>query len=477
MPLNTISDDSFTPIRVRGKRYRPDSSLNNSISLDPGSVNPSSSPGTIAERPGKVPRNNKTLVEKSQGSQAVKVPRTLESLPAELLIQIFCECLECNLPRASPYIASALSSEFLYRKLLVLALWKDLGPKRTVNKRQNTHLGEGEREISRFFSPIHYQQPLTLVDRKQLQEKILVSRWCTYSRILSCFPICTDLSNFRPHESIKNMISCGELPANLVAARWHDYITHALWTSTDYNFNNVAIALNREITSPPDFLYYRYSPLKASVLFIPNSLIGESTWNKEKMDFLWLFRQLLDQNHKCPEPFSRDILHEGVRTAIVEGNLLALKMLLELDEHVHRTRSYPAAYCIPSEHFITAIRCSQDPAIFLTLVRACAESIPIENPELTEWALDIKGKHPQFSEWLLQLMVKLPLYQRNHSPRQSMYFYGMIAFPPDRSATSFQLSYEGLCADYKRVFGHETVPWQSELRPYFDPNTPLELHS
>lgn len=47
----------------------------------------------------------------------------IESLPVELIQKIFLLSLNVNLPRASPYLAAALSNEGVYKVLILLAFW------------------------------------------------------------------------------------------------------------------------------------------------------------------------------------------------------------------------------------------------------------------------------------------------------------------------------------------------------------------
>lgn len=48
---------------------------------------------------------------------------TLETLPVELLEKIFLYSLNVNLPRVLPNLATSLSSERVYRLLILLAFW------------------------------------------------------------------------------------------------------------------------------------------------------------------------------------------------------------------------------------------------------------------------------------------------------------------------------------------------------------------
>jgi hypothetical protein len=105
----------------------------------------------------------------------------------------------------------------------------------------------------------------------------------------------------------------------------------------------------------------------------------------------------------------RDSLHQGIHTALVEHNKRALATLLKIDEYVFRasaTVTPGLPYSIPPDHFRTAVRVARnDPALFQTLLRASAESVPADDPEITEWAMNLGDA---FGAWLLDLMLRLP---------------------------------------------------------------------
>ncbi|KAJ5484890.1 hypothetical protein N7539_004878 [Penicillium diatomitis] len=98
----------------------------------------------------------------------------LEALPVEIIQAIFLHSLEINLPRASPYIARALSKPILYTWLIRLAF-----------SSANASSQQG------FFTPDFLPPPLdfwnvTWQCRQRLQTQILECRWCTWPLMRRC---------------------------------------------------------------------------------------------------------------------------------------------------------------------------------------------------------------------------------------------------------------------------------------------------
>ncbi|CAL5868929.1 uncharacterized protein PFLUO_LOCUS3157 [Penicillium psychrofluorescens] len=98
----------------------------------------------------------------------------LESLPVEILQSIFLHSLELNLPRASPSISRALSSNLLHTWLIRLAF-----------SSANPGSAEG------FFTPEFLPYPLDFwglawEQRQVLQTKLLACRWCTLPFLRQC---------------------------------------------------------------------------------------------------------------------------------------------------------------------------------------------------------------------------------------------------------------------------------------------------
>ncbi|KAL2838247.1 hypothetical protein BJY01DRAFT_220158 [Aspergillus pseudoustus] len=106
----------------------------------------------------------------------------LESLPTEIIQEIFLRCLEVNLPRASLHIARALSDPVIYSWLIRLAF-------SVAKAAEDDGDDEDEREpfITRHFLPPHaivgYVQP---AEMKELRTRILGCRWCTLPAIRNC---------------------------------------------------------------------------------------------------------------------------------------------------------------------------------------------------------------------------------------------------------------------------------------------------
>ena len=164
---------------------------------------------------------------------------------------------------------------------------------------------------------------------------------------------------------------------------------------------------------------------------------------------------LIPQSHVDHLVVSRDAVNRGIHAAIVTRNARALSLLLRLDESISRSchqrrqgksdydegeanqlgngKSFRAGYIIPGEHFRTAIRTSRykdEPAptitFFRLLLHASAESLPFNDREVVQFAMDVGGV---FGRWLLDLMIRLPqLVRRQRSSeypwRHSLFILG-----------------------------------------------------
>lgn len=90
----------------------------------------------------------------------------LESLPTELLQNIFLRCLEFNLPRSSIYLARALSDHTIYTWLLRLAFTSTISDFIVTND---------------YLPPFLSFHSLSVDARCALKNLILDCRWCTLS--------------------------------------------------------------------------------------------------------------------------------------------------------------------------------------------------------------------------------------------------------------------------------------------------------
>ncbi|GAB1206977.1 hypothetical protein APSETT445_005681 [Aspergillus pseudonomiae] len=98
----------------------------------------------------------------------------LENLPVEIIQEIFFRCLEFNLPRASLYISRVLSDPTVYTWLIRLAF-----------------SSANESSKRDFFTPDFLPPPLAFFalsepQRRDLQNEILASRWCTLPLMRKC---------------------------------------------------------------------------------------------------------------------------------------------------------------------------------------------------------------------------------------------------------------------------------------------------
>ncbi|RAL08357.1 uncharacterized protein BO97DRAFT_408429 [Aspergillus homomorphus CBS 101889] len=104
----------------------------------------------------------------------VSAASKLESLPVEIIQQIFLHCLEINLPRASLRLANALSDPVLYTWMIRLAF--------------SSTNASADRD---FFTQDFLPWPLDFFalsphQRRDLQSHLLFCRWCTLPLIRQC---------------------------------------------------------------------------------------------------------------------------------------------------------------------------------------------------------------------------------------------------------------------------------------------------
>ena len=96
-----------------------------------------------------------------------KTRSRLESLPVELIEKIFLYSLNANLPRSAPLLAAAVSSERIYRALILLAFWNDTASTPPVTSGTT---------IAKILRPLDYV-PLDHDERKALQ--VAIMRCCS----------------------------------------------------------------------------------------------------------------------------------------------------------------------------------------------------------------------------------------------------------------------------------------------------------
>ncbi|GIK06376.1 hypothetical protein Aspvir_002024 [Aspergillus viridinutans] len=417
----------LTPIRVRGRRKKVPAQDPNH---DQGAkAIPSGPKGgrPLMTREARLDSsqsksNKRARLWAARPSKRRKTLSILETLPVELLEKIFLYSLNVNLPCASPLLAAAASSERIYRVLILLAFWNDSA----------SDAEDPDSAISRILRLLDYV-PLQDDDRESLQTSILRCRWCTMPRLLRQLSDMTNLTIQRHWVNAGiQMTEDQQESLDRFLAQEDDTSTYE-GTDTDGNHYTLSITPFVSVSIACQETDEQQTHKILSMKRFPEKLLlgasGEG-FNDEHAMYLEIIRLacgLNRSNHlETDVSVSRESLHQGVHIALVENNTRALATLLKIDEYVFRSNATVAGglpYSIPPEHFRTAVRVARnDPALFQTLLRASAESVPADDPEITEWAMNLGGS---FGHWLLDLMLRLPqqIETANANPAEGAVFY------------------------------------------------------
>ncbi|KAI1942523.1 hypothetical protein LOZ66_000925 [Ophidiomyces ophidiicola] len=403
-----VSD--LTPVRVRGKKRRlPDT---------PPSA-------------GKGLQKRKLCHTRLQGQKRFS---RLELLPAELIEHIFVECLDFSLPRASPVLASVLSSERLYRGLILLAFWNDPAPENA-----STAL------VRRKFRPVRYF-PMDISDRQSFQRLVLNCKWCTSERFENQITELVNLSLCRTiliDGAYKS--DCGSFPPGLGFV-------------ADSTKADAACIISRSINpldNQGEYDLSRHSSVL--VLSFPDKLLRGDPWTNDKIYFLELLRRYFINREDQPVPWtscvSQDSLQEGILSAILEHNHRALLNLLALGTlcHSYEFGDQPIPYALPEEYFVIASRQAGFAIPILSLlVRAASLSVPSDDPELTEWAIESQERNEPFGRWFVQYLRDIPTFRNRNI---EICIVGVRNFFP---------GYDGLT--YSALFGNPEQDFSSEVK-------------
>ncbi|KAJ5757340.1 uncharacterized protein N7511_006034 [Penicillium nucicola] len=396
----------------------------------------------------------------------------LEALPHEVIEQIFLFSLELNFPRASPFLSKALSRENVYRVLILLAFWVD---PRTYS---------GSKAIDRMMAPFDYT-PLEEDERKTLQEAVIKCKWCTANRLLQRIP---DMQILTVH---RYWINAGIV----VDEQQQDAFKRFMGrkdVESQHNFQGVGDPQYKAVGPLKERLqqiYSRFGPsghkgpynfdldIKPMVsldikirelnmlmtlpalglcTFPSHLLRGRSNgFTQEDVQFLEVLR-LTSNNWTEAKPrkrpstttkVDRKALHEGLDNAIRHYNYEALLSLLKIDEFVFRhqedaSEDLPTRYMIPSHLFVAAAKLAPREGtptwrFFEALIRASAESIPRNSPEITQWVVDTKARGHKgqnrfdisgnFAEWVSDFQIHLPKHLRElHGPSMQLFNGGQL---------------------------------------------------
>lgn len=417
---------TLTPIPVRGRQKRTpkDASAKKDKPgrplMSPEEIQTSSRSRSRQRERVLTPRLSKS---RSPGCKKLSI---LESLPVELVEKIFLYSLNVNLPRASPVLRAAVSREPVYRVLIILALWKD-----TTDWPAYEYQNRDDVTIPRILRPLDYHSPLDEDERGELQRSVLRCKWCTFDRILEQLPdlmrlaiqriwVNTTVDMDGEQQTALNRFLAGEKNHRVFTGisggvhGLHFTLSISPLVSVALNFGDV------------NTLEHRIASFKE---FPANILRGEQGFGDKESAFVEYLRIASGFNRAIVlgmerPAISRDALQQGIRKALLEKNTEALISLLKIDEfNVRSGTPGNAPYTLPSEHFRTAVRVAEnDPTIFQILLRASAESVPGEDSEITEWAMDLQSP---LGDWVLDLMTNLPqLVESARDRRGSIFFLG-----------------------------------------------------
>ena len=359
-------------------------------------------PPSLAENPGR----NGTLSR-------------IERLPTELVQQVFFDCLEVNMIKASTVLDRALSTDSTYKLLILFAFFDDDG----VNPVETDN-----------FKPVSYRY-LPVQERVRLQEAILDSRWCSFKRIQDCMPILTRLKMvqawYEEQSTTKNILA--EIPPKWIKPDYPPFLpplndnpelecyfrVHSQRAAKDSAKNSEPLQYRPWIMPycmhlgrddlPSRARHGSIFPSTLATRYIPDKLLTGQPWTTEKMDFLKLLRQgFRHLTHDLMLHISPTALFRGMADAINENEPAALAILLELHDtafhikmqsstghHVKNNNPHNQRYTnshahlLPLSLFHLAIKQPYIRAELLLslLIRGGLDSLPKDDAALTKWAI------------------------------------------------------------------------------------------
>lgn len=408
-----MSGLSLTPIRIRGKKAHRQSA---GTGTKTGTRTAGRRLLSLAERNQSLKNRRNRRLKRTRLNASVQTggkTSQLERLPVELVEKIFVYSLNVNFARASPYLAAAVSSERIYRLLILLAFSWD-GP-----------VTSGVERILRYDStPV-------VDDRTALQEDILRCRWCTADRVGGLLPELSRLAvqRFWFDEGVMD----SELDCEASSSVFHGTFRDQPYTLT-LTPTSLTISCPTSTTNPTPIPILNLRAIPAQVL--------------DSIPLLETLRVAggltrLDHEHMAVvahtvrvSPALQTAIHHAVSTA----NLPALRCLLKLDEYIARCENVAATatatataaseaipYTVPAELFRIATRHPLPTAvdIMLVLLRASAESLP-DDADITAFAMECCANNVGLGSWLLDFMLDLPRLRDlvRESPARGLFYLG-----------------------------------------------------
>lgn len=469
----------LTPIRVRGRRKKP---AKNNHDTKPITAPPR---GPKAGRPllsleakrlssqSSLKHKRRRLISTTQAESVAQAQSRkggkgklsrLERLPVELLEKIFLYALNVNFARCSPVLTAAVSSERVYRVLVLLAFWKNPLPSLSLSATGIVR-NKGNDAVVRTLRPFD-SAPLDEEEQRLLQTAVLRCKWCTLGRVLRQLPDLMQLAvqRYWVDAGIQMQDDEQERLKQFLAEERHGDNDTRVFHGTGQDQRPYALSINPLVclsiasldtdqTTPPATTHYILNLREfPDTLLNPDPEYDKRTGfdNTHHLAFLEILR-VTSGFHRPETDFmleahrtvnlSRAALQQGVRTALLQGNSEVLATLLKIDEYFVRCEQVAnnittnnnnnthdniiqPPYILPPTHYRTALQTSpHNPTPFQHLLRANAESLPPDDATITQWAMETAD--PALGQWLLDFMLCLPgrVGVARARPREEGMFY------------------------------------------------------
>ncbi|KIW93561.1 uncharacterized protein Z519_06166 [Cladophialophora bantiana CBS 173.52] len=379
-------------------------------------------------KPSRKDRTLQSSIIHKQLTAEIETPKeasALELLPVEIIEQIFFDCLELNLPRASPHLARALSRRSIYSALVLFAYFE---------------VDSSSYVETRHFLPAAFRV-IGCDNQRRLQEDILRTRWCTLDLLQSCMPALARLTMLRlwhrqkekidraKEETIAERTDNQESFGNGIVLPDFDSILPALddQSSMEKYFSLEAAMLpngqqdqtassetsneylNSFIETSPDWAIQRpwtshhllptwTTKSIFAVYVIPDNIVLRKPWTDTNMKLLRLLIQGIRPEGLGDQGVpSFQAMCDGMANAIQEGNVKALRVLVNLNDTIGR-----AGQALPLS--LLHLACQQPTLpvhlqcrIMLQLLRnpaTCAKIVAADDEILLRWALRTASSSP-----------------------------------------------------------------------------------
>jgi hypothetical protein len=392
-------------------------------------------------------KSRKIRAAPPEPSPPAKMRSWLERLPAELIEQVFLHALEINMAKASPLLGRILSSESIYRILILFAFFLDCG----------AHPVE-----AKHFAPAAYRL-LGFEEKLVLQQGVLECRWCTLARVRQCLPTLRRLAMVQNWHQNRRWELHGANRLAVQRRRWQEEggvgpspqsprpssLPALDDTNAVYAFFH---ALNTTVCTFPSIADVRM-PASSTILNVyclPTRLLDPESWhdskttttttnttpnNRDHFDFLTLllhgYSCTLQRRSPPHSAIDHSALVHGMERAVREHHRQAITVLVQIHDEIfpdlfaspqmRSRRSHPNGG-VPSRVLHLATRQGRESAWILKLLiwrpkeedgktskGSRVRDIPRDDSVLTKWAVGQVEKGEQerdrsFAQWLLDWM-------------------------------------------------------------------------